>query len=360
MTEPSHPLRSPGTSMGELPRLRDFTVQRASSWTYTGGRSKAFTLPAGQSAVLADLEGPGVVTRIWLGTDCVRRRIPFYLRQLVLRAWWDDESTPSIESPLGDFFGVGFGRTSAYHCRAMCMTLGRGQFDGFGSMAIFLPMPFRRRARIELWADTETDVDLVFYHVDWRTASIDELADMGYLHAQWQRDPCRRPCDPAREPADTAASAANNYVLLDAQGRGHYVGSVYSIENLSSGWWGEGMDMTFVDGEGFPPRLHGTGTEEFYNMGFGIQAMHAIDHGTSLMAHPAEENDWRGQYTMYRFHVDDPVPFRHSIRVTLEDGYGNNRGDDVSSVAYWYQTEPHLAFPALTPRAGRLPRHLPA
>jgi hypothetical protein len=196
--------------------------------------------------------------------------------------------------------------------------------------------------------------------VDWRTAAGDELADMGYLHAQWRRDPCRSPCDPTREPADTATAAANNYVLLDAQGRGHYVGSVYSIENLSSGWWGEGMDMTFVDGEGFPPRLHGTGTEEFYNMGFGIQDLHAIDHGTSLMAHPSEENDWRGQYTMYRFHIDDPIPFQRSIRVTLEDGYGNNRSDDVSSVAYWYQAEPHAGFPALLPRAERVPRHLPA
>jgi hypothetical protein len=360
MDTPQHPLSPPGTSLGELPRLRDYRVERVSSWTYTGGKGKAFSLPAGQAAVLADLQGPGVITRIWFGIDCVRRRIPFYLRKLVLRAWWDDETEPSIECPLGDFFGVGFGRTSAYHCRAMCMTLGRGQFDGFGSMAVFLPMPFRRRARLELHADTEIDVDLVFYHVDWRTAAPEQVHDMGYLHAQWRRDPCRRPCDPTAAAADTAAAAASNYVLLEAEGRGHYAGSVYSIENLSSGWWGEGMDMIFVDGEGFPPRIHGTGTEEFYNMGFGIQAMHAIDHGTSLMAQPAEENDWRGQYSMYRFHIDDPIPFRQSIRVTLEDGYGNNRSDDVSSVAYWYQCEPHLRFPRLPSVAERVPRHLPA
>lgn len=360
MTQPVHPLSPHGTSMGELPLLRDFQVRRTTSWNYTGGKGKAFSLPAGQTAVLADLEGPGIITRIWIGVDCVRKRIPFYLRKLVLRAYWDDEPAPSVESPLGDFFGVGFARTSAYHCRAMCMTLGKGQFDGFGTMAVFLPMPFGRRARLELWADTESEVDLIFYHVDWRTARPEEVAPMGRLHAQWRRDPQRRACEPSREPQDTVLAAANNHVLLEAEGKGHYVGSVYSIENLSSGWWGEGMDMIFVDGEGFPPRIHGTGTEEFYNMGFGIQDMRAIDHGTSLMARPGEENDWRGQYTMYRFHIDDPVPFQRSLLVTLEDGYGNNRSDDVSTVAYWYQAEPHKPFAALLPRGERVPRHLPA
>ena len=360
MSDTIHPLAPRGTSMGELPLLRDFKVRRVTSWDYTGGTHKAFTLAAGDTAVLADLEGPGIITRIWLGVDCVRQRIPFYLRKLVVRAYWDDEETPSIECPLGDFFGVGFAKTSAYHCRAMCMTRGEGQYDGFGSMAIFLPMPFHTRARVELWADAERDVDLVFYHVDWRTATPEEVAPMGRLHAQWRRDSKRRCCDRDAEPADTPLAAANNHVLLDAQGRGHYVGSVYSIQNLTSGWWGEGMDMIFVDGEGFPPAIHGTGTEEFYNMGFGIQDMHAIDHGTSLMARPNEENAWRGQYTMYRFHIDDPIPFEKSVLVTLEDGYGNNRSDDLSSVAYWYQREPHKLFPALLPRAERLPRSLPA
>jgi hypothetical protein len=143
---------------------------------------------------------------------------------------------------------------------------------------------------------------------------------------------------------------------LEATGRGHYVGCVLNIHNLRDttewNWYGEGDDMIFIDGEAWPPSLHGTGTEDYFNTAWcPTQTYHAPYHGITL---PGGDN-WGGQISLYRFHIEDPVPFERSIRVSIEHGHANKRSDDYSSVAYWYQAEPHEPFD-LAPVEQRAPR----
>jgi len=166
-------------------------------------------------------------------------------------------------------------------------------------------------------------------------------------------------------------SGADNYVILDAQGKGQYAGCVLSVHGLTPGWWGEGDDMVFVDDEiaddgalKWPPGIHGTGTEDFMNFSYEFpvrDTAYGLYHGVSLVG-AVHQNDWRtlagksNQWSVYRFHIQDPVPFQRRIAVTCEHGHGNDRADDWSSVAYWYQQEPHAPFPAMAAVSDRLPR----
>ncbi|MEM2240489.1 MAG: glycoside hydrolase family 172 protein [Candidatus Bathyarchaeia archaeon] len=146
-----------------------------------------------------------------------------------------------------------------------------------------------------------------------------------------------------------------NYVILDAEGRGCYVRCVFNVHNLSTGWWGEGDVMIFVDDEKWPPSFHGTGTEGYFcsSYGFPHGGYCGSFAGVSLAGNP---EDYTGKWSVYRFHIEDPIVFHKSIKVTIEHGHANNRSDDYSSVAYWYQTEPHKSFPPMPKVGERLPR----
>ncbi|MEV0388432.1 glycoside hydrolase family 172 protein [Nonomuraea sp. NPDC050643] len=182
-----------------------------------------------------------------------------------------------------------------------------------------------------------------------------------HFHAQWRRE---RPTDGAGQGTQSNRefqvegindTGDGNYVILGAEGRGHYVGCVLNIRNLREtsdwNWYGEGDDMIFIDGEPFPPSLHGTGTEDYFNTAWcPTQTYHAPYHGITM---PGGDN-WSGEISLYRFHIEDPITFTESIRVTIEHGHANKRSDDFSSVAYWYQTLPHRPF-GLAPVADRLP-----
>jgi hypothetical protein len=152
-----------------------------------------------------------------------------------------------------------------------------------------------------------------------------------------------------------------NYLILEAEGRGHFVGSVLSVDHVNPipgfGWFGEGDDMIFIDGEVWPPSLHGTGTEDYFCAAWGFPSgkYNGPYHGVSLAGPNVGPLAYSGQWTMYRFHIEDPICFSRSIRVTIEHGHANCQADDFASVAYWYQTEPHRPFPALLPVAQRLP-----
>jgi hypothetical protein len=152
-----------------------------------------------------------------------------------------------------------------------------------------------------------------------------------------------------------------NYVILDTRGYGHFVGVVLSVDHLNPipkfGWFGEGDDMIFIDGEAWPPALHGTGTEDYFCAAWGYPSgkYDAPYHGVSLAGPTEGPTAYSGKWTMYRFHIEDPVIFHESIRVTIEHGHDNVHASDYSSVAYWYQNEPHPPFQPFPPAAARLP-----
>ncbi len=350
-----------GSSLRDLPRLRAARSRRVSSWDRSGGNDDRLTVQPGETALLADIAGPGSITHIWCTTALRGRDMPDqtsndYLRRLVLRITWDDAEHPSVLVPLGDFFGMGHGQTVNFASAPLQMSPQDGK--AFNS---WFHMPFATRARVELINELEDEPVFFYYYIDHHLFDAAE-DNLGYFHASWNR---QSPTDGVPQGDETNRqfqiegtnlSSDGNYVILDARGRGHYVGCVLNVHNLRSttdwNWYGEGDDMIFIDGEEFPPSLHGTGTEDYFNTAWCPSEPYAAPyHGITL---PGGCN-WSGQISLYRFHVEDPVVFEESIRVTIEHGHANKRSDDLSSVAYWYQTLPSQPL-SLAPVAERAPR----
>lgn len=336
---------------------REGRRRRASSYDRRGGNDDRVHIAPGETLTLASLNGPGMITHIWMtiATDS-REREQDYLRKMTMRMFWDDEKTPSVEAPVGDFFGMGHGMTRNFVSAPLQMS----PEDGKGFNCWF-PMPFESAV---LTMENECREDMtVYFYVDYEAY---RALPEGLLrfHAQFRRE---NPTDGIPDGGMSNRewlfggenrTGAGNYVILDALGRGHYVGCNLNIHNFRDtaqwDWPGEGDDMIFIDGEEWPPELHGTGTEDYVNMAWcPTQTYSAPYHG--IIA-PGGEN-WKDKLTYYRYHIQDPVMFEKSIRVTMEHGHANRRSDDWSSTAYWYQTEPHAPFPAYPTLAERLPIH---
>jgi hypothetical protein len=262
-----------------------------------------------------------------------------HLRKLLMRMFWDGEEHPSVEVPLGDFFGATFGVTTNF----VSLPLATSPQDGRG-LNCFFPMPFGDGGRIEVVNTSRCKIDALYFYIDYETFS--QLPEgMGRFHAWFNREKKTRPTAPDERSAPPNLSGEDNYLILDAEGRGHYVGCILAVDSPQKIWYGEGDDMIFVDGEKFPPSLHGTGTEDYFNCAWcPRQVHHAPYHGYIYVSHP-NERDWSGRTAMYRFHLEDPVSFKKSIRVTIEHGHANALELDISSVAYWYQLEPHKRLP---------------
>jgi hypothetical protein len=257
-----------------------------------------------------------------------------------LRVYWDGEEHPSVEAPIGDFFGIGHGVDQPFVSLPIQVSS-----DG-RARNCYWPMPFRKSARITVTNESDRRCHAFYYYVDWQHhASLPR--DTAYLHAMYRQE---HPCVMGR-----------NYLLADIVGRGHYVGTVQSIYHVSPGWYGEGDDFFFIDGAA-EPQLRGTGTEDYFCDAWGFRQQDGPFYGTPL---------WEGyntgdRSTAYRWHIPDPVVFQKSLRAEIEhkgsqtfpDGKGDGfieRDDLMSSVAFWYQTEPHKPWPALPPGADRLP-----
>ncbi len=319
-----------GTQMlNQLPYFKSFKSVQFSSFDRSGGNDDFITIRAGDQAVIAEVEGPGCVSRIWL---TIAAPDPYILRRSLIRMYWDGEAAPSVEAPIGDFFGVGFSRIRHYAAQPLGMSSG-----GFYS---YFPMPFSQGARIEIVNESPFDMYAFYFHVNVHI--FDRLEDdtsLGRFHARWRRE---------------TTIEGMNYTLLEARGRGHYVGSVVSMQGLKpfSYWFLEGDEMIYVDGEPHPPAYHGTGTEDYFNSGwyFNKGTFAAPFHGLTI------KTPLPARVSAYRFHVEDPIPFEKEIRVTLEHGGTNDvPGSDYSTTAYWYQDEPHTPMGLFPPVSDRLP-----
>jgi len=352
-------------ALGSLIYPRQARTRRLSSWDRTGRNRDFITAQAGETVALADIQASGCIKHIWL---TVNAEDPMYLRQVVLRMFWDDEPEPSVESPLGDFFGVGHGQVSHYVSLPLNMiTGGKPARANQAAMNCYFPMPFEARACITLSNESDGPLTSIYYHIDFEERKVD--AESLHFHAQWRREfPTKATVDLGASDArfDSINKQANldgreNYISLEAEGRGHYVGCVLSIDHLNPipgfGWFGEGDDMIFIDDELGPPSLHGTGTEDYFCAAWGFPSgkYDGLYHGISLAGPTEGELAYSGKWTMYRFHIEDPICFERSIRVTFEHGHANCHANDYASVAYWYQTEPHRTFSSLLPMDERLP-----
>ncbi|MBM3289634.1 MAG: DUF2961 domain-containing protein, partial [Candidatus Hydrogenedentes bacterium] len=320
--------------LGGLPRLKDFTVGRQSSVDPSGGNYDGrhdWPIKPGEVRTIADIKGAGAITHIW---STIASKDPNHLKNLVLRMYWDGEEHPSVESPIGDFFGLGHGRYYQYACLPIQIGTDKG-------LNCFWRMPFANGARITVTNDGPVNCGDFYYYVDYE--QYDTLPDdVGRFHAQYRQE---FPCAPGQ-----------NYVLVDAVGRGHYVGCNLSIHLRAGAWWGEGDDMIYIDGEP-TARLLGTGSEDYFGGAWAYDVLNPKTFSNLYLGFPFNEGGHaqNALWNVYRYHLEDPIPFTKSIKVTIEHGHANDRKDDFSSVAYWYQTEPHVPFPPLPAPADRYP-----
>ncbi len=290
--------------------------QHVSSADPRGENHDYLVIPAGDSAVLLNVAGPGVIRRLWV---TVASPDPDYLRRIAIKMYWDGESNPSVEAPLGDFFGDGLAKK---HYTALVMG------ESSGGFYCYLPMPFRRRARIVVENGTGRAIDAFYFNIDLVTGvALPPRTET--LHAWWHRDP------------RTTAKAP--HLIVEARGRGALVGVslnvVSAAKNLS---FLEGNESYTVDGQA---RGQGTGTEDYFNSGwyFDEGTYSAPWHGLIL------KDDTLGRIAAYRWHIPDPIPFRRSLRLTIEHGAANAEVADYATMAYWYQVEPHDPLPPLPP-----------
>jgi hypothetical protein len=326
--------------LSDLAKRRNARSRRESSYDRTGGNDDWCAVESGQTLKMAEIDGPGCIRHIWItggGNE------PYFLKKTVLRMYWDGETDPSVEVPLGDFFGAMHGLAHSYVSLPLSV-VGRGMRMGLNT---YFPMPFDKRAKVELVNECEKSPLTIYYHVDYELYDDHLSPDLLRFHAGWHRETCKATSDRVNLTGD------ENYVVLDARGRGHYVGCMLGVKSLQPDWWGEGDDMIFVDGEKWPPSLHGTGTEDYFLSAYGFPVRFEGPYHGVLQT--GDTYDWTGRWIVYRFHIEDPVVFRRSIRVTIEHGHANDRGDDWTSVAYWYQDEPHRESEKLPKPADRLP-----
>ena len=312
-------------SASRLPYLKRSRLVQISSHDTTGGNNDFIRVPAGATASLADIRGPGVVTMIWV---TIASPDPYFLRRIVLRMYWDGETSPSVEVPIGDFFGTGF-QYKHYVTPFVGMSSG-----GYYS---YFPMPFNTGARIEVVNETGQEVNSFYYHIDYQRLGEPLEPDVARFHATWHRE--------------LRTSPGRYYTLLEAEGEGHLVGVNMSMQSYDGGLsFLEGDEMIYVDGE-TEASVKGTGTEDYFNSGwyFNQGEFSAPYHGLII------KDDSLGRIAAYRFHVLDVIPFTKSIRALIEHGDRNSEVADYSSTAYWYQKEPHRPFDRMMPPVMRIP-----
>jgi D-arabinan exo alpha-(1,3)/(1,5)-arabinofuranosidase (non-reducing end) len=342
--------QDPAGWLATLPQAKDYAQHRVSSYDRSGGNGDARAIAPGETLTLLNEAGPGLITHVWV---TIASDDPHHLKALVLRMYWDGEAAPSVEAPIGDFFGLGLGDYFLYQSVAL-------QVGADKALNCFLPMPFQKHARITVTNEGDIKTDDFYFNIDYRAYSKPLASEQLYFHAQYrQAAPAKGWTSDWKSNGDAIVNdkknlnGDGNYVWMEAAGRGHFVGVTMSVLENQDGWWGEGDDMFFVDGEKLPS-INGTGSEDYFlgAWDFGGRAFSYSLFGAPVVG-PERVG---GRWSLYRFHLDSPIPFTKSLRATIEHGHANVRSDNYFSVAYWYQTEPHAAFPALPPLEQRIPK----
>ncbi|MFN8530595.1 MAG: glycoside hydrolase family 172 protein [Anaerolineae bacterium] len=301
--------------------------------------SPSINMEPHSTATLAVIDGPGCIQHFWLTVD------PIFWRFLILRCYWDDEDTPSVEVPVGDFFCNGWG----VRCNVNSLPVAVNPAGGFNS---YWEMPFRQRARITIENRSPDPIHGLYYQIDY--VLTDVPADYAYLHAQWRRS--------------NPLPYGEVHTLLDGvRGQGQYVGTYIAWGVNNTGWWGEGEVKFYLDGDDAFPTICGTGTEDYFGGAWNFEHPRG-EYGTFSTAFlglpqvikPDGLYQSQQRFGLYRWHIKDTIRFEQDLRVTIQAlGWRNSPRasdrrylplqDDIASTAFWYQTEPHAPFPALPP-----------
>lgn len=346
----------------DLARLKSYTQERISSYDRTGANDdggRANPITPGEARTIGDVQGPGVITHIWITIATPEH---YHLKKIVLRMYWDGEELPAVETPIGDFFGLGLGEYFVYESGPLSVGSQK-------ALNAYFPMPFRKSAKITVTNEGEDPIRAFYYNIDWQKhESLPD--DLAYFHAEyrqaaatdgWTADWTRNA--DAKVNQHRNPDGEGNYVIVEAEGKGHYVGVTHSILQNQGDWWGEGDEMIFIDNRS-EHKINGTGAEDYYLGAWCYGGCGISPFGTAYptFAHeqygnPVNGGDKRGAHWMvYRFHTDSPVPFDEYLKMTIEHGHGNHRSDTYYTTAYWYQQGPHKLRKPLPPVEERIPR----
>jgi hypothetical protein len=333
--------------MPDPTKQQTYTLHRSSSAETTGGNADARTISPGETMTVLDVDGPGMVSHIWFTID---DNESYSIKRIVLRMYWDGETTPSVETPIGDFFGLGNGLY--YKWESLMLSCG-----GDKALNSYFPMPYAHHARITVTNEGKNSVQHLYWNIDYRVDAQPLAKDTLYFHAQYrQAQPNHGWTGSWYENGDPMVNykrnldGKDNYTWLEAQGHGQFVGVTMSVLQNQDGWFGEGDDMFQIDGDAIS--ILGTGSEDYFLGAWGYGgSQDFLLHGAPVVGREIAGE----RSSMYRFHFDSPIPFTKSIRASIEHGHANHRSDNFYSVAYWYQAEPHAAFPALPDVDERIP-----
>lgn len=333
--------QNPSNDMSALAQIKKgVRSKRISSYDTTGGNNDRFeNIKPGEKRTLFDVKGAGIINHIWItiAPD------PAALRRddLVIRMYWDGNATPSVESPLGSFFGQGW--NEAYTFNSQPLVAGPGDAKALVS---YFHMPFEKGGRIEIENQSDRPVDAFYYYVDYY--EMDKLpADQGRFHAWFNHELTGVDGeDKENEWGVFNEQKKNktgkfNYLFADITGKGQFVGVNYYVHSPSPMWYGEGDDMIFIDGSA-KPTLQGTGTEDYFNTSWSPNQMFQNPYYGYPRVNSTDKSwpgGWLGRTHVYRFHITDPIYFDKSLKFTIEHGHNNVLTLDLRSVAYWYQAQ---------------------
>jgi D-arabinan exo alpha-(1,3)/(1,5)-arabinofuranosidase (non-reducing end) len=300
--------------------------------------SPSVVIKSKSTFIVAEIEGSGCIKHIWMTPTG-------NWRNEILRMYWDDETSPSVEVPVGDFFCMGWNKYAPLQSLAVCVNPG-------SAFNCYWPMPFRKKCKITI--ENRDDADMVlYYQVDYILTDVDSKA--AYFHAQYHR------VNPLPFKQD--------YVLVDnIKGKGQYVGTYIAYGSHRNGWWGEGEIKFYMDGDSEYPTICGTGTEDYFCGSYDFDTRKKNDAGVETYAYTEFCTPYTGlaqvirgdghynieqRFGLYRWHITDPIRFDKDLKVTIQDLGWHSDGryeplqDDIASVAFWYQAEPHAPFPPL-------------
>lgn len=339
MVSPENPTGERGKGAMRSPDSTnpDLAFSAAASDLGRGWKVRPFVkVPAHSTVTMMDVDGPGTIRHIWMAVSSMMAsaNAPTDGRADILRFYWDGEEAPSVEAPLPDFFAVGHDKFAPVNS-SMVVDIPSNALN------CYWPMPFRKHARITFSNDGEKEVSLLTFQIDYEAGPVPESA--GYFHAQWRRTRVER--------------SHPEYAILDGvTGEGRYVGTFLSWTQLSGGWAGEGEVKFFIDGDSEFPTIVGTGTEDYVGADWGFPTTFSTLYVGNVLEHKGKgsgEYEAGMQWSLYRWHVRDPINFHKNLKVTIQDlGWWPNGkyqplDDDFASTAFWYQKEPHAPFPKL-------------
>jgi hypothetical protein len=325
----------------DLAQAKAFRALRISSTDPKFKNGDFRPIAPGATLELGRIEGSGRITHMWF---TINGKSPDHLRELVLRVYWDGADKPAIECPLGDFFGLGFGRYVEYKSAPIAI-------GGIKALNCYWPMPFAKGARLTMTNEGSQPIGSCYFNIDYRLDD-QPAADARYFHTQYHQA--------------FPVPKGEDYLIAETTGRGHFVGTFLSVMANSDGWWGEGNDKFYVDGAE-KPTIEGTGSEDYFCGAWDFQHSFSNPYsGVPLYDNPDKGGEKRGILnTCYRWHILDPVPFTKSLRVTIEHGRSGPNDDrqplrnHYSSVGYYYVDHAEGDGASLPPHAERIPKLLP-